>query len=309
MVSVVCRVIEKIEVRMSGVVELPEWMTEFRVERLPEELENDVFLIPDMNNIHDDTSSVIDTELLLHKITESTSEKAWKVLRKRKVLSFGGLPDPGGMIPTTLPPYLARLLGHSRIASLFPQDLPPNHALINSYAPGDGIAHHQDGPLYTPLVAILSLGSPLVMVFSSKPSPIGGNGGKNSVLARVFLPPRSLLVFRGNAYERVLHGIEGVERDVLWEDGVANWPDVVEWAEANPEGVIVLGGGGGSGEGDEDEDEDEEGDEDEDEDEEGDGDEEEEEEEGMQIWVRRGVRVSVTIRNVPKVMKGIRIQL
>lgn len=32
-----------------------------------------------------------------------------------------------------------------------------NHVLVNEYQPGQGIMAHQDGPLYTPAVAILSL--------------------------------------------------------------------------------------------------------------------------------------------------------
>ncbi|CAD7966368.1 unnamed protein product [Amoebophrya sp. A25] len=35
----------------------------------------------------------------------------------------------------------------------------PNHVLVNDYQPGDGIMHHEDGPLYHPVVAILSLQS------------------------------------------------------------------------------------------------------------------------------------------------------
>jgi alkylated DNA repair dioxygenase AlkB len=32
-----------------------------------------------------------------------------------------------------------------------------NHVLVNEYAPGQGILSHQDGPLYAPAVAILSM--------------------------------------------------------------------------------------------------------------------------------------------------------
>lgn len=36
-----------------------------------------------------------------------------------------------------------------------------NHVLVNEYQPGQGIMAHQDGPLYTPAVAILSLVRPI----------------------------------------------------------------------------------------------------------------------------------------------------
>lgn len=41
----------------------------------------------------------------------------------------------------------------------------PNHVLINEYHPDQGIMPHCDGPLYDPLVAILSLGSSVVFDF------------------------------------------------------------------------------------------------------------------------------------------------
>lgn len=41
-----------------------------------------------------------------------------------------------------------------------------NHVLVNEYRPGEGIMSHQDGPLYAPAVAILSLGTPVVMRFT-----------------------------------------------------------------------------------------------------------------------------------------------
>lgn len=47
-----------------------------------------------------------------------------------------------------------------------------NHVLINEYRPGEGIMAHQDGPLYTSAVAILSLvGTPR----SALPTEVSAN--------------------------------------------------------------------------------------------------------------------------------------
>ncbi|KAI9888829.1 MAG: hypothetical protein M1814_006232 [Vezdaea aestivalis] len=39
----------------------------------------------------------------------------------------------------------------------------PNHVLVNEYQPGQGIMPHEDGAAYWPVVATVSLGSPLVL--------------------------------------------------------------------------------------------------------------------------------------------------
>ncbi|KAL8714246.1 MAG: hypothetical protein Q9220_001975 [cf. Caloplaca sp. 1 TL-2023] len=46
----------------------------------------------------------------------------------------------------------------------------PNHCLINEYTPGQGIHPHEDGSAYQPVVATVSLGSPIVLDVYRKPS-------------------------------------------------------------------------------------------------------------------------------------------
>ncbi|KAI8526450.1 hypothetical protein RHMOL_Rhmol13G0308400 [Rhododendron molle] len=102
---------------------------------------------------------------------------------------------------------------------------------------------HQDGPAYLPVVAILSLGSPVVMDFTPHSSlkmctntvikdvedkfPDGGAGdletekGLNGHHAfSVLLMPRSLLIFKDEAYSDYLHGIK--DSAVQQHDGVVN---------------------------------------------------------------------------------------
>ncbi|GER50709.1 alpha-ketoglutarate-dependent dioxygenase alkB homolog 6 [Striga asiatica] len=88
---------------------------------------------------------------------------------------------------------------------------------------------HQDGPAYVPVVAILSLGSPAVMNFVPHPrfEKAAQNNSEDIIISddvpmdissgerlseyvpfSVVLMPRSLLIFKDNAYSDYLHGIK-----------------------------------------------------------------------------------------------------
>ncbi|KAG8633614.1 hypothetical protein MANES_18G121700v8 [Manihot esculenta] len=118
-------------------------------------------------------------------------------------------------------------------SGLFPSAI--NHVLINEYLPDQGIMPHQDGPAYFPVVAILSLGSPVVMDFiphsrlrtctdtwDNNDVKSEGSGEEPSEIETdkrmdnhhpfsVLLMPRSLLIFKDNAYSDYLHGIKDSE--------------------------------------------------------------------------------------------------
>ena len=64
-----------------------------------------------------------------------------------------------------MPRFIHQIFGLLIETGIFPEAGPPNHVLINSYNRGQGIAPHQDGPLYEPLVAILSLDGPALLQF------------------------------------------------------------------------------------------------------------------------------------------------
>ena len=57
---------------------------------------------------------------------------------------------------------------------------PPNHALVNCYRSEEGILPHEDGPIYHPAAAIVSLGSWAVLRFYSKRSDEDGDGGEEA---------------------------------------------------------------------------------------------------------------------------------
>ena len=96
-------------------------------------------------------------------------------------------------------------------------DAPANHVLINRYEKDQGIFPHEDGPLYYPVVAILSLNSPALIRFKARTTHDAEVIEKNreSGGVAVVVPPRSLLIFKDDAYSECLHGIDSTEEEVL----------------------------------------------------------------------------------------------
>ncbi|XVE90734.1 hypothetical protein DITRI_Ditri20bG0101000 [Diplodiscus trichospermus] len=158
---------------------------------------------------------------LLNNIYQAPISK-WKSLKNRRLQNWGGVVHEKGLLPQDLPPWLAKIT--KRIceeSGLFPSAI--NHVLINEYLPNQGIMAHQDGPAYYPVVAILSLGLPVVMDFTphsrlkscestlknnvgDETSDVGAvsieanKGMDNHHPFSVLLMPRSLLIFKDDAY-------------------------------------------------------------------------------------------------------------
>ncbi|KAJ4969850.1 hypothetical protein NE237_002949 [Protea cynaroides] len=164
---------------------------------------------------------------LLNNIYKAPISK-WKSLKNRRLQNWGGVVHEKGLLPQDLPPWLTKITQKiCEETELFPSAI--NHVLINEYLPDQGIMPHQDGPAYFPVVAIVSLGSPVVMNFTPHTrlrecaSTITTNGeysnpdeaievGANKWLDNqnpfsVLLMPRSLLIFKDNSYSDYLHGI------------------------------------------------------------------------------------------------------
>lgn len=172
----------------------------------------------------------------------------WKVLKNRRLQNWGGIVHEKGLLAQDLPPWLTRITAKIYEKSgLFPSAI--NHVLINEYLPDQGIMPHQDGPAYYPVVAILSLGSPVVMDFTPHPSlrlstePLGNKETQNMANERpmlmsadrssdkhppfpVVLMPRSLLIFKDEAYSDYLHGIKVQEYQQF--DKAVNIPQITK---------------------------------------------------------------------------------
>ena len=163
-----------------------------------------------------------ESDHLIHEIL--AQKQKWTVLSGRNLQNHGGTVAKGGLIPTKFPNWLGGLINR-KIFPLFPDPAahPPNHCLINSYLPGEGIFPHMDGPVYYPFVVILSLGAPTIIRFYSFSNnihketnePSSNPSSSSRLLASVFLPPLSLFIFKDDAYTNCLHGIEPVEEEFI----------------------------------------------------------------------------------------------
>ncbi|GBF99506.1 hypothetical protein Rsub_12284 [Raphidocelis subcapitata] len=204
--------------------------------RVPGSPVGDLFLVPDY-------VSGAEEETIARRVAAQRS--GWVQLSGRRLQNHGGtVTAKGFLVPAPMPDWLAALA--ARVAG----DVPAlaaaggaNHVLINAYAPGEGIMAHSDGPLYAPIVSILSLGSPCVIRFWRKQEE-GGAAGLPPA-ASLALPRRSLLVFSGDAYESCLHGIEEAFAERL--DGSVVNVSAVEAEAVRQEDQQQRSSGGGGG--------------------------------------------------------------
>ena len=100
-----------------------------------------------------------------------------------------------------LPHWLQRIALHLAADGLMSKA--PDQAIINEYAPGQGIASHIDCvPCFGDVVISLSLAAPVVMDLKQKEKHMP-----------ILLEPRSLLVLRGEARYEWTHGIAKRQQD------------------------------------------------------------------------------------------------
>ena len=183
-----------------------------------------VWLVPDY----------VDAEEEAALLAAATGPAArWTQVSGRRLQALGGtVHEAAGLLPAPLPkwvrPLLARL--QAQAAGLF-GGAELNHVLVNCYAAGEGILQHQDGPLYFPAVAIVSLGAATVMTFTPH------SRLQDAAPVSVWLPRRSLLLFTDDAYTAYLHGIPARDTDDL--SSVCNAPPSSSAGEARREGTRV----------------------------------------------------------------------
>ncbi len=106
----------------------------------------------------------------------------------------------------TLPPWLCDLQERLFAENLFKQK--PDQAIINEYLPGQGISAHIDCvPCFDDVIASLSLGSDVMMQFSS-----------DEEKHDIFLERNSLIILSGEARYKWKHAIPSRKSDIV--DGV-----------------------------------------------------------------------------------------
>ncbi|KAJ4721803.1 alpha-ketoglutarate-dependent dioxygenase alkB-like 6-like [Melia azedarach] len=189
--------------------------------------------LPTLMYVPDFITNTEETELLNNIYGAPLSK--WKSLKSRRLQNWGGIVHEKGLLPQDLPPWLTKITQRiNEKSGLFPSAI--NHILINEYLPNQGIMPHQDGPAYFPVVAILSLGSPVVMEFTphsklKKDVDEQTSNGEAFVTETnewkenhhpfsILLMPCSLLIFKDNAYSDYLHGIK--DNHMHQYDGVIN---------------------------------------------------------------------------------------
>ncbi|OXB37217.1 hypothetical protein J007_03024 [Cryptococcus neoformans] len=236
-------------------------------------------------------------EYLIRKIGQSPQPK-WKTVGTGRRLQYWGgtVSKTGVLLPESLPDFFTKFPDIISRIEKFLQHASPdgprldiNQVLVNEYNPGQGIAPHEDGPAFQPLVATISLGSHTVLdlhhyISSTSPSPPmiatissmdndSGNSARPVAavpLAHLLLLPRSLLILSSSLYTSHLHAIAAKTQDSV-KAGGADDGDVVAVANAellgDPAVMESLRDGG--------------------------------------VWVKeRGVRTSLTFRHAQKVIKG-----
>lgn len=134
----------------------------------------------------------------------------WKRLHARALQNHGGLPHARGMVATALPAHLAEVARQLVDTGVVAESNLPNHVLVNRYEPGEGIDAHEDGPVFLPCAAIVSLQAPVVMDFYRKMEEPSAH---TKPVASIVLEPCSLLRIEGDAYCKYLHAIAPTEID------------------------------------------------------------------------------------------------
>lgn len=198
---------------------------------------------------------------------ERTPKPKWTQLLNRRLINYGGIPHPNGMLAEEIPEWLQTYVDKINNLSIF-ENQKANHVLVNEYRPGQGIMPHTDGPLFYPTISTISCGSHTVLEFTKR-EPLSGSSddkaerddvsenvetsSKREVLFKLILEPRSLLILKDTLYHNYLHSISEVEQDILC-DRICNYE--------NCESSYKMGD-----------------------------------------CLKRGTRISLTIRNVPKTTK------
>ncbi|KAI9595428.1 hypothetical protein BDF19DRAFT_471389 [Syncephalis fuscata] len=154
-------------------------------------------------------------ESLLKQVYAAPKPK-WVTLSNRRLQNWGKWNTRHrGMLVEPLPDWLQWPLQRmeEQQLSVFPTDAPANHCLVNEYLAGQGIMPHEDGPMYLPCVATLSLNSHTVLDFIHR-----NNDQEQHASFSLLLEPRSLFIQQDQVYKEYMHGISETTTDNLSDE-------------------------------------------------------------------------------------------
>jgi hypothetical protein len=125
----------------------------------------------------------------------------------RRHQNWGGLPGQRDLVE--LPAVFVKLIDILMVNKIFPENQRPNHVLINEYKDGCGLIPHDDGPLYIPIVAVISLGSTLLSYWTKS------SNGQGEPFGSIYLKSRACHVTSADLYLNYLHGIVTSKEDII----------------------------------------------------------------------------------------------
>ena len=171
-------------------------------------------------------------QALLAAIRSPQNNSRWTTATDggRRIANWGGKPSDV-TVTEPLPPWASTIVDALFSRNVFCDDknkkhVKPNHVLVNEYQVPSGIAPHNDGDVYAPCVAILTLegdalidfwendGSEAIAVASDDDDDDDDKNEKPVPRAQVMLRCRSLLVYENDAY-RLRHGIRETRIDFI----------------------------------------------------------------------------------------------
>jgi len=153
---------------------------------------------------------------LLKSLQEPALGRRWQRLRRREVLCLGGVPHPDGAICEEVQGPIGRL--GQALANIGALSAAPDQCFVNRYSPGQGIDAHMDGPRFHSEVAIVSLQNPASIFFGLIDKKARPDLPRR---LEVLLEPLSLLVFRAEAYELYVHGIDSIGPVAVQKEALA----------------------------------------------------------------------------------------
>uniref|UniRef100_A0A182RRT6 Fe2OG dioxygenase domain-containing protein n=1 Tax=Anopheles funestus TaxID=62324 RepID=A0A182RRT6_ANOFN len=165
-------------------------------------------------------------ECSIMQAIDKTPKPRWTQLSNRRLINYGGVPHPKGMIAEDIPAWLNHYVDRINQLNVYEEGIRANHVLINEYLSGQGIMPHLDGPLFYPTITTISCGSHTVLEYYDQiednvPDTNGTIVRQHT--ASILLEPRSLLVVKDDMYHKYLHSIADREQDVI-DDKVINLP-------------------------------------------------------------------------------------
>ncbi|ORC91319.1 alkylated DNA repair protein alkB like protein 6 [Trypanosoma theileri] len=191
---------------------------------LPLHMSLDQYRVGDVSDVHYIPNYISEEEeKQMLEFVQNTPKELKSQLTKRTAQEWGCSMceecNKSFVSDRNMPPWVERYTDMLLHDGIYTPSSFPNSVRIHEYQVGEGIAPHCDGPIYFPLVSVLSLNSPCVMFFYPRREPhaqpmehyndtfrFDGDIPAERPIQCVVMEPRSLLLFRGDAYYYYPHG-------------------------------------------------------------------------------------------------------